>query len=107
MMKFKDIMNQNEIIYAKKLECAPLFSSRCFCCHKKFGKGFVFHHKYYSNQGKVYTDKGYHDVIYDEIKKNPFQFLLLCVKCHFIVEKLKRMNPTRLNRIVKVVRMKK
>ena len=97
-------MNQLEIIYSKKLECAPLFSSKCGCCHKKFGKGFLYHHVNYYENGVVYSDKEYHEKIYDEIKAKPQDFMLLCTKCHYILEMLKRMNKERFNRIVRAVR---
>lgn len=98
-------MNQLEIIYAKKLECAPLFSSKCYGCHKKFGKGFTYHHKFYYDNGTVYSDKEYHEKIYDEIKKNPENFLLLCTKCHFIIENWKKFGSKKFKRLVKAVNM--
>jgi len=97
-------MNALEIIYAKKLECAPLFSSKCKICQKKFGKGFTYHHVFYYKNGTVYSDKEYHEKIYDEIKEHPEQFMLLCTKCHFVLERLKRFNPKRFERLVKAVR---
>lgn len=98
-------MNKQEVIYAKKLELAPLFSSRCYGCRKKFGKGFTYHHIFYYKDGKVYTDEGYHDTIYDEIKKNPSQFLLLCTKCHFIIGMWKKYEHKKFRRLVKAVNM--
>ena len=98
-------MNKQEQIYAKKLELAPLFHSRCHGCRKKFGKGFLFHHKYYFDNGTVYSDKDYHEKIYDEIKEKPEQFLLLCTKCHFIIENWKRYEKKKFRRLVKAVEM--
>ena len=97
-------MNKQQKIYQKKLELAPLFGSKCGICHKRFGKGFVYHHVNYFDNGTVYSDKEYHDKIYIEIQKNPENFMLLCKKDHFILEMLKRMNPKRFNRLVKAVR---
>jgi len=95
----------------EKVACSKLYGERCYVCHRKFGKGFTFHHLYYkeigreANENTIYTDRDYHERIYAEIRKNPKQFLLVCNKHHYNIEKLKKYTTKKLDRLVKAVRM--
>ena len=94
-------------IWARKKAVAPMFKSRCYICHKKMttGKGFVYHHIYYWDNGVVHSDENYHDKIYNEIAKYPERFLLLCNAHHQALERLKRFKVANFNRLVKAVRL--
>jgi len=91
------------------------FRSRCYVCHTKFNHkaGFTFHHIWYENDEKIYSDfpvnsKGkleYTKYVIDMVRKNPKRFLLLCSKHHVILERMKRWNKKNLNRLIKAVRM--
>jgi len=92
----------------EKVACSRLYGERCYVCHRRFGKGFTFHHKYYISDGTqatIYTDKDYHKHIYKEIRKNPKQFLLVCNKHHYNIEKLKKYDTKKLDRLIKAVKM--
>jgi len=67
-----------------------LYDNRCFVCHKKRGKGFLFHHLFYTRGQYTYRDKGYHKNLINDIRSNPKQFLLLCKKHHFVIETMKK-----------------
>lgn len=89
----------------EKEACAKLYGSRCFVCHKKFGKRFTFHHKDYEEITTFYTDRDYHEKLYKDIRATPAKFLLLCNRHHYSIESLKKYNPKTLDRLIKAVKM--
>jgi len=89
----------------EKESCAKLFGSMCYVCHKRFGKGFTFHHRWYTKGEAFYTDTNYHERIYKDVRRSPEQFLCLCVKCHYSLEKFKRYKPENFKRLIKAVNM--
>jgi len=44
-------------IKEEKKSLARLFRSRCFVCHKRFGKGFAYHHLWYDGGEPDYANK--------------------------------------------------
>ena len=84
-----------------EIALGKLFENRCYVCRKKRGKGFVFHHIRYD--GKSYRDyptsKQYLENLILEIMKEPKNFLLLCRKHHFAIEKMKRYKKDTLQRL--------
>jgi hypothetical protein len=103
------MVSRKEHIYKLKEKAAKKLGSKCYVCHRKFGKGFTFHHKYYVPGEKTYRDfengDDYNEYIVKIVEKNPKQFLLLCFKHHFTIEQLKRFKKETLERIIKAVRM--
>lgn len=95
--------------YPSKAEVAKLYESRCFVCHRKFGKRFTFHHLWYTPGEPIYRDfkskQAYEAYLHPYILKHQDQFILLCTKHHFAVESLKRFKKANLNRLLKAVRM--
>lgn len=106
-------VGEKEIVEQLKKEVAylPQFDGKCYVCHKKFGKYFLFHHKSYVTGEKVYRDFSntiaYNAYILPLIKKDPNRFTLLCRKHHNVIEKLKKFAPDKLERIFKVVKESK
>lgn len=101
-------MKKNEIKLLKKT-MAKKFKSRCFICHKKFGKGFAFHHKWYDGCEPDYRNKdAYWSYVADQIRKNPGQFRLLCKAHHYLIDRyLKKMSDSKFRRVCKVRRESK
>ena len=83
------------------------YDDRCFVCHKKFGKYFVFHHIRYVDGEKIYADfensVDYNIYLCDSIKEHPQDFALLCNKHHHVLEMLKRFKRDRLGRLLVMV----
>ncbi len=90
-----------------KKKLARKFKSRCYVCHKPFGKGFVFHHKWYDGTEPDYKldQNKYFDHVFEQIRKNPKQFLLLCGVHHYFVEWAKRIADDKFKRFLKARRM--
>ncbi len=93
--------------YTKKKKLARKFRSRCYVCHKPFGKGFVFHHKWYDGTEPDFTkdQDAYFEHIFIQIIKNPKQFLLLCKNHHYFVEWSKRIADDKFKRFLKARKM--
>lgn len=74
----------------KKYYAKKYYANRCYVCHKKFGKGFAFHHLYYLKNDAIYKDfknsNAYHRELEKFINLNPKRFLLLCKAHHHLVE---------------------
>ena len=87
------------------------FKGKCFVCHRKYGKGFQFHHLRYLPGKKDARYKDYPSpLIYMKklkvlIGDDPARFMLLCKPHHNSVTGLKRWSPPRLKRLLKAVRM--
>lgn len=102
-------MNQNEWIKSEKKKLARLKRSRCYICHKKFGKGFVFHHLYYSGDEPDFkADKySYYAHVFKQVRDRPQQFALLCHAHHYFVEWAKRISDDKFRRFVRLRRLSK
>lgn len=100
-------MNQKEEIKKYKQQVAELYNSECYVCKKKFGKRFSFHHKKYYSTEKTYRDfknnNMYQFYILPIIESRPYDFVLLCFKHHYAVEKLKRFNKDNFKKLVEIV----
>ena len=91
--------------WKEKESVAKLFQSRCYVCHKRFGKKFTFHHLHYEDITTIYRDKDYHEKLYKDIRRHPAQFLLVCNRHHYAIENLKRYSKPIFDRLVKAVEM--
>ena len=87
----------------RELAKYPEFSNRCFVCHRTRGKGFIFHHLYYTEGSYTYRDKNYHKHLITDIKAHPEQFLLVCHKHHFVIEVMKKYLPETFIRLMVAV----
>ena len=94
-----------------KTELAKLYKSRCYVCHKKFGKRFAFHHLWYIDNDVIHRNyKGnsekYHKDLKPLILDNPKRFMLLCnTHHHYITWGAKFKDIKKWNRYLKAVRM--
>lgn len=99
---------KKEQVYDLKKETAKLFGFRCFVCLKRFGKGFLFHHKWYIEGEPVYKNfkdpLDYQLAVIPIVKKTPKQFYLLCHAHHHAVETLKRFKIDKYKRLLQVVK---
>jgi hypothetical protein len=92
----------------RKKELAVKYGSQCYVCRKPFGKGFLFHHKWYDGTEPSYNNKNeYYEHVFKQIQNNPNQFLLLCKVHHYFVEWGKRISTEKFKRYNKAVRMSK
>ncbi len=66
------------------------YKNRCYVCHRKFGKGFAFHHLWYESDDAIYKNFKspdlYHQALMPLIISNTKRFLLLCKGHHRYVE---------------------
>jgi hypothetical protein len=69
----------------KKRELARKFNSRCYVCHRAFGKGFLFHHIYYDGGEPKQGTNEYYEYVFNQIETHPEQFYLLCRAHHYFV----------------------
>lgn len=103
-------MARRDIVEKQKRDVAamPQFDLKCYVCHKKFGKWFVFHHKRYLTSDKIYSNfkdsYAYNEYVLPVIKSDPNRFTLLCRKHHKMVEILKSFKPERLDRLINIVK---
>jgi hypothetical protein len=87
------------------------YKNRCFVCHKKFGRGFAFHHLWYLKKNEVHyknykNSRKYNDDLTILIKRNPKRFLLLCRVHHHYIEwgrNITRKNPEKFLRFIEAV----
>lgn len=94
-------MNKKEL-YLRKKALARLFRSRCFICHKPFGKNFAFHHKWYDGREPDYNTQNdaYWRYVLKQIEEVPEQFRLLCKAHHYLIDRyLKRMADDKFRRV--------
>jgi len=102
-------MNKRKKISIEKKETAKLFGSRCFICHRRFGKRFLFHHKQYIEGERIHSDfkstTDYNEYILPIIRKDKKRFILLCSGNHQTLERIKRMLPANRKRLYRAVSM--
>lgn len=106
-MKRKDYSDTLKQKMAKRDD----FNNRCYVCHKKFGRGFSFHHLWYLKIGEVHykdykNSRTYNDDLSILIKRNPKRFLLLCRVHHHYIEwgrNITRKNPDKFLRFIDAV----
>jgi hypothetical protein len=83
------------------------YNGKCFVCEKKFGKYFQFHHLYYLESEKKFSDfekpEQYWEYVSKKILDDPQRFLLLCRICHSRIDR-KRGGLSRMKKD-KVVRL--
>ena len=96
-------MNKEVKRLETKRKLAKKFQSRCYVCRRPFGKGFVFHHKYYDGGEPDFNkDKDlYFEYVFTQIRKNRKQFLLLCKNHHYFVEWGKKIAPDKFRRFLR------
>ena len=104
-------MRQNTISEQSKLlrqKVAILLGGKCEVCHRKYSRGFAFHHKSYVEGEKSYRDFTssirYNMYICPKIIKEPDRFALLCQAHHHVLENLKRWKPDKLDRLIKLAK---
>ncbi len=104
-------MNKQDTLKEIKKDLAQLFKSRCFVCRKKFGKGFLFHHKKYFEDSAFYgnfkTPLEYHIALRTEILKRKSNFLLLCKNHHHFIEWAKKFGNNTWKRVCQARSMSK
>src|SRR3990167_9595676 len=107
-------MNKQQLVYQEKLVVAklPNFKSRCAVCKTKITprKGFTFHHLWYLNGERNYSDfdndtLAYHTYLIPLIKENPNRFKLVCRNHHVILERMLRWNDASLRRLIRLVNL--
>ena len=93
-------------IYELKKKLARIKRSRCYICHRPFGKGFAFHHVYYDGFEPDYRNTDlYWNYVSKQITNTPRQFYLLCKPHHYLIDRyLKRMGNDKFRRVVVVRR---
>ena len=103
-------MSKKDIVEKLKREVAsmPQFDLKCEVCHRKYGKYFVFHHKWYLDSDKIYSDfkhtYAYNEYVLPIVKKDPNRFALLCKKHHKVVEILKMFKKENFERLIRVTK---
>lgn len=107
---------QKENLIKLKYSVMKLFHSKCYICHIK-PVSFVYHHLWYLPTDRIYSDfkddKGnpdtlaYHEYLIPIIKQNPGRFMLLCNGHHVILERMKRWESKKFDRLVRAVRLSK
>ena len=95
-----------------KEQVAKLFKNKCYVCHKKYGKYFVFHHLWYEVDDIIYRNfkdsKSYNEAFIPYILKNKKRFLLLCRAHHKYVEWFSSIkDKKKRQRFLRAVRMTK
>ena len=81
-------------------ELQELFGGRCFIC--KGTNKLCFHHLSYKEKGN--WNKASRDAKIEEVKERPWNFILLCGRCHRLVHQIKK-NIDLIDRILQVVNM--
>ncbi|MGI0022529.1 MAG: hypothetical protein ACRD9Q_06685 [Nitrososphaeraceae archaeon] len=101
--------NNHDKMHKMKREAAEIYGSICEICHKKYGRGFLFHHLNYVFGEYTYRDfedtVKYNLYVIPIVLKNPKRFILLCKKCHTTVTRLKQREKNNLLRLLLVVWM--
>lgn len=106
-------MNQKEKTKKIKEELARLapFRRGCYVCGvKRHRRGMTWHHLSYVEGERTYKDFGHDTLAYYQylqpiIIAFPKRFMLLCTPHHQALERLKRFNSDKFERLVKAVRM--
>lgn len=104
-------MNQREQVNQIKTDLArhPRFRSKCYVCHTKKSKsGFTFHHIWYIETDKTYSDFAntleYYTYLKPIIQKEPRRFLYLCSDHHQALERMARWGKN-LPRLIRAVKL--
>ena len=75
---------------SKEIVAKKYFKNRCYVCHKKYGKYFLFHHLWYIENDVIYKHYKntitYNEALMPLVIKNKKRFLLLCRAHHKYVE---------------------
>lgn len=91
----------------RKIAAKPQFDLKCRICDKKFGKGFLFHHRRYVDGEKTWRDfkttYDYNLYILPRVDEDPNRFRLFCKKHHNAVEMGKKWKKERFERYVECV----
>ncbi len=103
------MVSKKELLEKAKKNIARKFKSRCYVCHKKFGKYFLFHHLKYIDGEPYYTDYkssiDYNLAVIPFIKKDTKRFMLLCRVHHHFLEWAKKLGDDKFKRFIKARRM--
>ena len=88
-------MNKVKRIMEEKKRVAKLYGGRCFICEKKYGRGFLFHHRKYVQGERIYKDfkssTAYNEYILPIIEADKEKrFSLLCSPCHSRIDNFRR-----------------
>jgi len=99
------------LIKNDKREVAKLFDSICYVCHKRYGKGFAFHHLFYVEGEKTFSDFGdtykYHEYILPIIRGRIKGFLLVCKTHHHLIEWICKFGNTNRKNLYRAVDLTK
>lgn len=92
----------NNIEYLKlKEETAKIFNNKCIGCNKKYEPSFAFHHMYYVDGEKIYSDFDstvqYNLYVLPIVKENSHRFRLVCCECHKIITDSRKIDFSKLN----------
>ncbi len=77
------------VLIEKKKIAIELYYGVCYICRKKYGKGFLYHHKEYEDEDLKSDDFAstiwYHCYLLELILQQPERFRLFCRNCHFLM----------------------
>jgi len=106
----KKIPKRMRIINEKR-EVAKLFNSVCFVCGRRYGKGFAFHHLFYVEGEKTFSDFGdtynYHEYVLPIIRDRIKGFLLVCKTHHHLIEWICKFGEKNRNNLYRAVSLTK
>lgn len=98
-----------ESVKKRKMETAKLFGGKCAVCHKRYGRGFTFHHIRYAVGDKKYSDfrsnEKYNEYVLGIVAREPNRFALLCQGHHRMVEMLKLLKHDKYERLLDLVKV--
>lgn len=107
-------MNQRDALRQIKQSIAAhhRFRGRCYVCGcKKSKSGMTFHHLYYTNTERTYSDfknpLEYYTYLKPIILAEPYRFLYLCSDHHQALERLCRWGDRNLSRLLRARRLTK
>jgi len=94
-------------IQDERKETAKILGGKCYVCHKRWAKGFTFHHLFYRKRDRKYSDfpnsEAYNEYVLNVVRTEPDRFAILCIKHHRLVEILKSMKDEKLENLINVV----
>lgn len=100
-------MNKSQRIKLLRKEAAETLGGRCYVCNRPFGKGFSFHHIWYKETDKKYSDfknnDSYNQYVLPIVNSEPERFALLCIRHHKMVEILKALKEDKFFRLINLV----
>ena len=90
------------LIQYKKMVALEILGGRCYICHRKYGKGFTFHHIRYEKASyrDFKTAEDYSLFVCAEVQEDPERFALLCRPHHHVIEMLKRYKQDKFDRLM-------